>query len=89
MRDEKSPNGALSHASSPIPHPSSLILLADDNADMREYARRLLSGQYEVVAVADGEEALKAARERAFDLILADVAKGARFVLTIPSEVDE
>src|SRR5262249_42807196 len=31
------------------------------------------SEQYEVVAVNDGEEALKAARERAFDLILTDV----------------
>src|SRR5262249_13505285 len=44
------------------PSPRPRILLADDNADMREYVRRLLSEQYEVVAVADGEEALKAAR---------------------------
>ncbi len=54
-----------------VPH--SKILLADDNADMREYVRRLLSAQYEVVTVADGKEALKAAREIAFDLILSDV----------------
>jgi PAS domain S-box-containing protein len=40
---------------------------------MREYVRRLLGEQYEVETVADGEEALKAARERAFDLILTDV----------------
>ncbi len=40
---------------------------------MREYVRRLLGWPYEVEAVADGEEALKAARERAFDLILTDV----------------
>jgi PAS domain S-box-containing protein len=51
----------------------SRILLADDNADMREYLRQLLAGQYEVEAVADGEQALKAARERPFDLILTDV----------------
>jgi PAS domain S-box-containing protein len=55
------------------PSPRPRVLLADDNADMREYVRRLLGGQYEVEAVADGEEALKAARVRAFDLILTDV----------------
>ena len=49
------------------------ILLADDNADMREYLRRLLGGAYEVVAVGDGEAALKAAREQSFDLVLTDI----------------
>jgi PAS domain S-box-containing protein len=51
----------------------SCILLADDNADMREYLERLLSEQYEVVAVADGESALSSARERRPDLILSDI----------------
>ncbi|MDQ6604208.1 MAG: PAS domain-containing protein, partial [Chloroflexota bacterium] len=49
------------------------ILLADDNADMRAYARRLLQGDYAVETVADGEAALAAARERPPDLILTDV----------------
>src|SRR5262249_56862709 len=49
------------------------ILLADDNADMREYVRRLLGGQYEVEAVADGEAALNAVRESAPDLVLTHV----------------
>src|SRR5262249_45756112 len=31
------------------------ILLADDNADMRDYLRRLLERDYELVAVADGQ----------------------------------
>ena len=56
----------------PLVSPSR-ILLADDNADMREYVRRLLSGRYEVVAVADGDAALEAARRRPFDLVLTDV----------------
>ncbi len=51
----------------------SLVLLADDNADMRDYVQRLLRDQYEVVAVADGESALKTARERRPDLILSDI----------------
>ncbi|HKQ92903.1 MAG TPA: PAS domain S-box protein [Blastocatellia bacterium] len=59
------------HSAFRIPH--SRILLADDNADMREYVRGLLSGQYEVEAVADGEAALKAVRESAPDLVLSDV----------------
>jgi signal transduction histidine kinase len=49
------------------------VLLADDNADLREYARRLLAENYEVEAVADGEAALAAARARRPDLIVSDV----------------
>ena len=45
------------------------ILLADDNADMREYVRRLLSDRYEVTAVGDGLTALEVAREEPPDLI--------------------
>jgi PAS domain S-box-containing protein len=52
---------------------SELILLADDNADMRDYVRRLLSDQYRVLTVSNGADALKAARESGADLILADV----------------
>jgi len=49
------------------------VLLADDNADMRDYVFRLLSVHYDVVAVPDGLAALSAARRRRPDLILADV----------------
>ncbi|MGQ0811653.1 MAG: ATP-binding protein [Nitrospiraceae bacterium] len=49
------------------------ILVADDNADMREYVRRLLATQYEVVVAADGVEALKAVQHQPPDLILTDV----------------
>jgi signal transduction histidine kinase len=49
------------------------ILLADDNADMREYVRRLLAERYEVLAVADGLTALAAAREKPPSLVLTDI----------------
>lgn len=50
------------------------ILLADDNADMRDYVRRLLEADgYRVVAVANGREALDAARAAPPDLVLTDV----------------
>ncbi|MEH2344888.1 MAG: ATP-binding protein [Nostoc sp.] len=53
--------------------PSARILLADDNADMRDYVNRLLSQQYEVEAVPDGLTALESARGRVPDLVLTDV----------------
>ncbi len=49
------------------------VLIVDDNADMREYVARLLAGRYEVEAVADGEAALAAVRDRRPDLVLSDV----------------
>ena len=49
------------------------ILLADDNADMRNYLSRLLLSRYEVSAVADGATALVAAQEQVPDLVLSDV----------------
>jgi len=49
------------------------ILVADDNADMRQYLVRLLSERYEVEAVPDGEAALASARQRAPDVVLSDV----------------
>ena len=49
------------------------VLLADDNADMREYVRRLLRGRCEVRTEPDGEAALAAIREHRPDLVLADV----------------
>jgi signal transduction histidine kinase/DNA-binding response OmpR family regulator len=49
------------------------ILLADDNADMREYVVRLLAPQYDVQAVADGEAALHAMRAERPALLLSDL----------------
>jgi PAS domain S-box-containing protein len=49
------------------------VVLADDNADLREYARRLLCEHYDVHVVADGQAALEAAREVRPDLIVSDV----------------
>jgi PAS domain S-box-containing protein len=51
----------------------SRILLADDNYDMREYVKRILSSRWTVEAVSDGKSVLEAARAHAPDLILSDV----------------
>ena len=51
-----------------------LVLLADDNQDMRQYVERLLStAGYRVATAGDGETALRLARELGPALVLSDV----------------
>lgn len=66
----------LAHADATGPVPEThgaRVLLAEDNADLRDYIGRLLRSRYEVLAVADGEQALVAARRHLPDLVLTDV----------------
>jgi DNA-binding response OmpR family regulator len=50
------------------------ILLVEDNADMREYVRRLLREDgYEVETAEDGQAALEISAKKHYDLILSDV----------------
>ena len=56
-------------ARAPLPR----VLLADDNADLRDYVRRLLEPHYEVETVPDGEAALESIHRRPPDLVLSDV----------------
>jgi signal transduction histidine kinase/DNA-binding response OmpR family regulator len=49
------------------------IVLADDNADMRDYVLRLLGEGWRVEAVADGERALETTMREPPDLLIADV----------------
>jgi signal transduction histidine kinase/DNA-binding response OmpR family regulator len=61
-------------ASRPLPKTlTGRVLIADDNADMREYIGRLLGEQLAVDTAADGLEALEAARRQQPDVIVADV----------------
>ncbi len=53
--------------------PGARVLVADDNADMRDYLRRLLGQYWTVETVADGQEALVALGRGVPDLLLADV----------------
>lgn len=52
---------------------SPLIVLADDNGDMRTYVSKLLVPFYRVVAVADGKSALREIRRLKPDLLITDV----------------
>ncbi|WP_437736807.1 ATP-binding protein [Sorangium sp. So ce1335] len=49
------------------------ILVADDNADLREYLVHLLSRRWSVEAAADGRSAIEAALARPPDLVVSDV----------------
>src|SRR4051812_1645116 len=49
------------------------VLVADDNADMRDYLRRLLSTRYHVEVVPDGQAALEVALADPPDLVVSDV----------------
>ena len=49
------------------------VLLADDNADMREYVRRLLAPQFTVITARDGQDALEKVEAYRPDLVLTDV----------------
>ncbi|BAZ49496.1 response regulator receiver modulated diguanylate cyclase/phosphodiesterase with PAS/PAC sensor(s) [Nostoc sp. NIES-4103] len=72
-----SPSSPSSPSSSSSPSspssPPAHILVVDDNADMRDYAKRLLGQRYQVEAVEDGMAALTAIRQRLPDLILTDM----------------
>ncbi len=57
----------------PVEESAPLLLVADDNPDMRAYLKRLLSGLYRVVVATDGAEALDKAERLHPALILTDV----------------
>jgi len=50
-----------------------IVLLADDNSDMRDYVRRLLAPHYDVELAGDGQAALESAWQRRPDLVLSDI----------------
>jgi PAS domain S-box-containing protein len=73
-RQANPPSGALSANSATVSAPQPRILLVEDNADMRQYLKRLLSEEgYSVDLAPDGVAALVCARETPPDLILSDV----------------
>jgi PAS domain S-box-containing protein len=65
---EELPRAMIRDAAAPT------VLVADDNADLRDYMRRILStAGYVVTLAADGQQALEIAQADAPDLIVSDV----------------
>lgn len=67
----QSPTSGLETASSPVTRPR--VIVADDNADMRQYIERLLNSRYDVVTVGDGQAALAEIQRHPPDLVLSDI----------------
>ena len=63
----------LPKAAAPGGDDRKLVLIADDNADMRDHLDRVLSVHWRTVLVADGEAALRTAGELRPDAIVTDV----------------
>jgi PAS domain S-box-containing protein len=57
----------------PAPGEKAAVLLVDDNRDMREYVRRLLSSRFQVRTAENGRDALKKIQKSKPDLVLSDV----------------
>ena len=57
----------------PAPDGRELVLVADDNADMRAHLERVLSTRWRTVLVIDGQEALESARKLRPDIVVTDV----------------
>lgn len=67
-------SGPLTRSARPEPVADrELIVVADDNADMRKYLMRLLDSRYEVHTVSDGRQALETTRLLRPALLLADI----------------
>jgi signal transduction histidine kinase len=60
-------------AEEPVVLSMARVLVADDNADMRDYLARLLGQHWEVSVAADGVEALAMVRHERPDVVVADV----------------
>jgi signal transduction histidine kinase/FixJ family two-component response regulator len=61
------------NAAAPAPDGRDLVLIADDNADMRAHLERVLSAHWRTVLVADGQEAIEATRKLRPAVVVTDV----------------
>ena len=73
VADRESETGDIESVSSPGYGNKHKVLVADDNADMREYAEHLLTGQFHVLTAVDGEDAFNKLFSFKPDLLVSDI----------------
>lgn len=71
--DAISPNAASGEQQETADDNRPIVLVVEDNADIREYIRSSLADRYNVVTAADGQEGLDAAQQQIPDLIVSDI----------------
>jgi signal transduction histidine kinase/FixJ family two-component response regulator len=64
---------ASTAGAAPVSDTRELVLIADDNADMRAHLEQVLSAHWRTVLVADGQEGIEAARKLRPDAVVTDV----------------
>jgi signal transduction histidine kinase/FixJ family two-component response regulator len=67
------PRPASASDAQPRPDGRELVLIADDNADMRAHLERVLSTRWRTVIVNDGQEAIESTRRLRPDVVVTDV----------------
>jgi signal transduction histidine kinase/CheY-like chemotaxis protein len=84
------PLATSSQDAAPVPDGRELVLIADDNADMRTHLERVLSPHWRTVLVADGQEGIETARKLRPNVIVTDVMmprlNGIEFVAAIRAD---
>ena len=73
MEQNTYPDKKSSTAKSTRPAGSSIVLIVEDNTDMRSFIRKQLETGHEILESVNGEEGLAAAVERIPDLIITDL----------------
>ncbi|MBC2840249.1 two-component regulator propeller domain-containing protein [Robiginitalea sp. SC105] len=64
---------AAANGSSKEPSDKPIVLVVEDDAEVREYLRRAWEGRYQVQTAPDGERGLEQAIEQVPDLVLSDI----------------
>jgi signal transduction histidine kinase/FixJ family two-component response regulator len=84
------PLATSSQGAAPGPDGRELVLIADDNSDMRTHLERVLSAHWRTVLVADGQEGIETARKLRPSVIVTDVMmprlNGFEFVAAIRAD---
>ena len=71
--DVESELGEVEHAAPDFTDDKPLMLVVDDNADMRKMIRELMKDDYNVITARDGREGLQAAMKHTPDIVVCDV----------------